>query len=125
MFPDFEELRPLFAYMFNHGPVRAHLTNLSINAECLIPSLPRLQCDAASIRLDSMEVLEECYSLVADGDAKIKNVTLKTPYCTFHIDYNRKRATLKTQTVSLVTVYRTLVGQVPGLTLQVLIPAQN
>ena len=125
MFPDFEELRRLFDYMFNHGPVRAHLTNLSVNAECLIPTLPRTQCDAASIRIASIEVLEECYSLAADGDARIKSVALKTPYCTFHIDYIRKRATLKAQTVSLVTAYRNLVGQVPGLTLQVLIPAQN
>lgn len=125
MFPDFEELRPLFDYMFTHGTVRAHLTNLSVNAECLIPTLPRVQCDAATIHLHSIELLEECYSLAADGDAKIKSIALKTPYCTFHIDYIRKRATLKTQTVSLVTTYRNLVGQVPGLTLQVLIPAQN
>ena len=125
MFPDFEELRRLFDYMFNHGVVKIHLTNLSANAECHIPALPRVQCDAATIRLDSIEVLEECYSLAADGDARIKSVALKTPYCTFHIDYIRKRATLKTQTVSLVTTYRNLVGQVPGLTLQVLIPAQN
>lgn len=125
MFPTFHELRPVFDHMFNHGLVKIFLTNLCPNSECRIPTIPSATCDAASIRINSVDTLAKCYLLESSGNARIKELILKTPTYTFSINYRRGCAILKTRSTGIVSVYRDLVRQVPGLTLRVVMPAQN
>jgi hypothetical protein len=122
MFPSFDQLRPVFEFMFRSGPVKIFLSGLPINSECHIQSLPPAPCDAASIRLASIQMLSDCYQL---EDIQIKRVTLKTPSYTLYLDYTRECAVLKTDSTSLIRVVKAVIQQVPNLSLQVVMPAQN
>jgi hypothetical protein len=125
MFPTFHELRPVFDHMFNHGLVKIFMTNLCANSACNIPGIPSATCDAASIEIHSVQTLADCYLLESNGNARIKELTMKTPSYKFCVNYSRGCAILKTRSTGIVTVYRHLVQQVPGLTLRVVMPAQN
>lgn len=124
MFPSFDELAPLFQFMLNHGSVSVFMTNLCANTDCIIPTIPRLHCDSASVHVNHMDVLTDCCGITDNGTTRIKHVTLKTSYCTFRIDYVKQRAILKTRSIGLIDTYRRLTNQV-GLPLHVVMPPQN
>jgi hypothetical protein len=124
MFPTFEELMPLFDYMFSQGSVKIFMTDLCENSQCHIPTLPFAVCDAASIEVRSIEILEDCYRLQSEG-VRIKQLRVKTPAYSFYLNYSAGHAMLKTRSTAIVTLYRNLIRQIPGLTLRILMPAQN
>ena len=101
------------------------MTDLCRNSTCRIPGLPSATCDAASIEIHSLQTLADCYALQSDRSARIKELTLKMPSYRFCVNYSRGCAILKTRSTGIVAVYRDLVQQVPGLTLRVIMPAQN
>jgi hypothetical protein len=124
MFPTFDELMPLFEYMFSQGSVKIFMTDLCENSQCHIPTLPFARCDAASIEIRSIQILEDCYRLQSEG-ARIKQLRVKTPAYSFYLNYSARYAMLKTRSTAIVTLYRDIIRQVPGLVLRVVMPAQN